>query len=195
MAKLCDLPTELLLHIASHFDTIRPGKYVTGEIEWAIAPYDIKLKRAKRAAIVNLSSTCTLLRRILFSEVFRFISIHDKNDAQKLTSLLRLLDEKPQICDCIKQAFVSITLVPTSHRALPDSRVDQPNPLELEKYDDLLRFKLEKTDGLLRSTLEKANGVNKRASTVQSGEHSCIYDRRTSLPPTTGHTHNLVGWR
>lgn len=171
MTKLCDLPTELLLHIASYFDTIRPGKHATGEIKCAIAPYDIKLNRANRVVIVNLSTTCTLLRRILFSEVFRFISIHDKNDAQKLTSLLGLLDEKPQICDCIKQVFVSITLVPTSHRPLPDSHVDQSDPLELAKYDDILRFKLEKTDGLRRSTLEKTNGVAKRASTVQSGEY------------------------
>ncbi|KAF0316436.1 glycylpeptide N-tetradecanoyltransferase [Colletotrichum asianum] len=122
MAKLCDLPTELLLHIASYLDTIGPGKHTAGEIDWDTAAHDIKLNRAKKAAI-------------------------------KLTSLLCLLDEKPQICDCIKQIF--------------------SDPLELAKYDDLLRFKLEKTDGLRRSTLEKTNNLpmTKRASTVRSGEH------------------------
>ncbi|KAK1569927.1 uncharacterized protein LY79DRAFT_594588 [Colletotrichum navitas] len=98
MAKLPDLPTELLLIIASFLWSNQPAKkrLLETSINRQHQPLARSLYR-ERSSVINLSSACKALHEALKAEKYRFVSIHGHNSAQKLLSLLRLIRVRPEI--------------------------------------------------------------------------------------------------
>ncbi|KAK2027969.1 hypothetical protein LX32DRAFT_721195 [Colletotrichum zoysiae] len=104
MAKLSDLPQELLLEIISLLRSNEPAK--KRMLEASLSKNHNALARAlhrERYSVISLSSTCKALHEKLKAEKYRFVSIHGHNGAQKLLSLLRLMRARPEIGSQIRR--------------------------------------------------------------------------------------------
>ncbi|KAK2040952.1 hypothetical protein LZ31DRAFT_603283 [Colletotrichum somersetense] len=109
MAKLSDLPQELLLTIVSLLRGNEPAK--KRMLEASISKNHNALARAlhrARYSVISLSSTCKALHEKLKAEKYRFVSIHGHNSAQKLLSLLRLIRARPEIGSQIRQLHLQL---------------------------------------------------------------------------------------
>ncbi|EFQ25900.1 hypothetical protein CGRA01v4_14305 [Colletotrichum graminicola] len=109
MAKLLDLPPELLLTIASFLWSNQPLKKRL--FEASIDKKRQSLVRSlhrERSSVINLSSACKALHETLKTEKYRFVSIHGHNSAHKLLSLLRLIRIRPEIGDHIHQLHLRL---------------------------------------------------------------------------------------
>ncbi|GJC87208.1 hypothetical protein ColLi_10046 [Colletotrichum liriopes] len=111
MAKLSELPVELLLTIASFLWSSHPAKKrllnaSTSRKHGALA----RTLHRERSSVISLSSACKSLHEALKAEKYRFVSIHGHNSAQKLLSLLRLIRVRPEIGDHIQ--WLHLQLIP-----------------------------------------------------------------------------------
>ncbi|KAK1992195.1 hypothetical protein LX36DRAFT_704240 [Colletotrichum falcatum] len=117
MAKLSDLPPELLLTVVSFLWTNQPARksLFDASIRRKALPGSPLAKDLQRARspVINLSSACKALHEALKAEKYRFVSIHGHNSAQKLLSLLRLIRLRPEIGRHIKQ--LHLRLEPLAH--------------------------------------------------------------------------------
>lgn len=64
--------------------------------------------REARASLFNLSSVNKTLRRLLFEESYRVISIHGEDGANKLVNLLRTLYNNPAISNSVEEFILHI---------------------------------------------------------------------------------------
>ncbi|OHW90084.1 hypothetical protein CSPAE12_11310 [Colletotrichum incanum] len=109
MAKLPELPIELLLTIASFLWSNQPAKKrlldaSTSRKHGALA----RTLHRERSSVIGFSSACKSLHEALKAEKYRFVSIHGHNSAQKLLSLLRLIRVRPEIGDHIQQLHLQL---------------------------------------------------------------------------------------
>ncbi|GKT46197.1 uncharacterized protein ColSpa_06378 [Colletotrichum spaethianum] len=109
MAKLTDLPTELLLTIVSFLRSNQPAKKRLLDASVSRKRNVLaKTLHRERSSVINLSSACKTLHEALKTERYRFVSIHGHNSAQKLLSLLRLIRVRPEIGECIQQLHLQL---------------------------------------------------------------------------------------
>ncbi|KAK2016113.1 hypothetical protein LZ32DRAFT_636035 [Colletotrichum eremochloae] len=109
MAKLLDLPPELLLTITSFLWSNQPAKKRLFEASNRRDRQTLanSLER-ERLSVIDLSSTCKALYEVLQAEKYRIVSIHGHDSVQKLFSLLRLIRLRPEIGNHIQQLHLQL---------------------------------------------------------------------------------------
>ncbi|KAF9871727.1 hypothetical protein CkaCkLH20_10661 [Colletotrichum karsti] len=109
MAKLDELPAELMLHIASFFQYKRPSKLrIYQDVD--TLPISKNL-RNERLHLISLSLSCKFIYNALaeeLQELHRFIAIGHRNSTQKLLSLLSLLQKSPHLGEQVTKLYIHL---------------------------------------------------------------------------------------